>query len=79
MKMNSYIFCSNVFKLEIMHAADQKKLMNGFIFIQAHSEQPLKSTLGFVQMEPRAVLYIWSSISWVPMALKQFYTSINRH
>lgn len=33
MKMNSYVFCANLFKLEIMHAADQKKLMNGFILI----------------------------------------------
>lgn len=33
MQMSSYIFCPNVFKLQIMHAADQKKLMNGFIVI----------------------------------------------
>lgn len=58
MKMNSYILCPNIFKLEIMHAADQKKLMNGFIIIQAHTAQPLKSTLEFVQMEPRVVPYI---------------------
>lgn len=38
MKMNSYIFCPNVFKLGIMHATDQKKLMNGFILIPARSE-----------------------------------------
>lgn len=55
MKINSYMLSLHVFKLEIMHAADEKKLMNGFIFIQAHTAQALKSTLEFVQMEPRAV------------------------